>query len=80
MTDFEAPETDAQEQDRRVYERGDAGVEEVPVEAPEADTVEQHTPAVGGVGEPEHPAVAEADEADRAEQDRTVEFDEEEYR
>lgn len=80
MTDFETPEADAQDQDRRAFDSGEERVEEVPVEAPEADAVEQHTPAAGPVGAAERPAVAEADDADRAEQERTVEYDEEDYR
>jgi hypothetical protein len=80
MTDFEAPEADALEQADRAAE---LAPDEVALEAPEADAVEQRTlirePAEAGPG-PTRATPAEADAADAADQERTVEYDEDEYR
>lgn len=60
---------------------------ELPIDAPDADVVEQTQPAApdpeespsAGADQPAEPE-PEADEADAAEQSRVVELDEDEYR
>jgi hypothetical protein len=54
--------------------------EEVPLEVPEADAVEQHTDVRLSDAEVRGDVPPEVDPADRVEQDRTVELDEDDYR
>ncbi len=84
MPDFEAPERDAiepEEASDTVADSLAAGTVDVDLEAPEADAVEQSTPV-----RTQRPAAEvsersiEADDADAADQEHVVEFDEDEYR
>lgn len=79
MSEFEAPEADSLEQHRDLVEPPEEPAD-ASLEVPEADVVEQQTPAEGPAGPGGHGQLLEVDEADRAEQERTVDYDEDEYR
>ncbi|RLU99367.1 hypothetical protein CTZ27_15645 [Streptomyces griseocarneus] len=67
--------------DPDTFEDEDATAAEFDVEAPEADTAEQHADLAPRRDDPlEHGDPDSADEADRAEQARVVELDEDDYR
>ncbi|GGX56741.1 hypothetical protein [Streptomyces minutiscleroticus] len=60
---------------------GTTGPAESDVEAPEADAAEQHTDVAPRQDEPVNASeLYDADEADRAEQARVVDLDEDDYR
>lgn len=81
MSEFEAPEADVVEQDRDLLDTSrPVATPPFGTEAPEADALEQQTPASGAVDATELLGAREVDEADHAEQRRSVEFDEDEYR
>jgi hypothetical protein len=58
----------------------DEALADVPAEAPEADTAEQHADLAPHRDTPQAGDPDSASEADRAEQARVVELDEDEYR
>lgn len=78
MADFEVPDADAAEQTSDSAELPEAPSRSI--EAPEADSVEQHTPVRAAADNPRHDLPPEADEADVAEQDSAIDYDEDDYR
>ena len=66
--------------DDEVQDPGMSEEREMDVEAPEADAVEQHTPVRGTDNGAVDAVPLETDEADVADQRRTVELDEDDYR
>lgn len=78
---FDPTDPDSIENDTETIEAGtDEELSEVPAEAPEADTAEQHADVTPVSGSPGQGDSYSADEADRAEQARVVELDEDDYR
>jgi hypothetical protein len=59
---------------------GDREEEAMDIEAPEADSVEQHRPLRETGDEPARTTPLDVDEADAADQSRVIELDEDEYR
>ena len=59
---------------------GDREEAAMDIEAPEADTVEQHRPLGESGDEPPRTTPLDVDEADAADQSRVIELDEDEYR
>lgn len=84
MAEYEAPIEDALEQVDTVPDVEDpttlSEIDEVELEATDADVVEQHTPA-GAQDYAAAPTLAvDANEADVSEQSVVVEYDEDDYR
>jgi hypothetical protein len=72
---------DTFEENTGIIETGsDDDLDEVPVEAPEADAAEQHTDLAPRLDSLQEGDPDNASEADRAEQARIVETDEDDYR